>query len=859
MDYRILWIISILFSVQICFGQNSHTISGIVVSGADREPVMAMVIIKEQEKTLGYAEADAAGRFSVTFRSDADFVTLQIRALGYASIEEKVSCFERERVYVLKEEHESLRESVIRSPRIESSGDTVKYNVASFVSKQDIAIEDVLKRMPGISVLESGKILYNGRAVSLTIDGMDMLKSRYALATRNIPHEMIASVEILENDQVIKALQDLVPGDKTTLNLKLKSSARGVWVWPFGIESGWGYPDHFLRDIQASPIYLGQRHQHILTASHNNTGKDLGETMADMSGGSSLSFTNIPSGGPGQLASRRYTFNNDWAVTSNNLFKTSRERTIVANAGYLHERRSRESSLITEWLLPGDSTTLAQEQIGFDRKREQLYGDFSFTRNAPAVYLNGIMKVSAEQDAKTGRVNELAQSLSARQLKLDGNFHAIRRSAETSAYDLSTRLSALHREESFIVKNEPGQTRDQEVLYDNIRFSLFASQYQEMHLKGKWTFSPSAGISYGGDRLVSSLNLPAYQPENGLTYDNNLFLNQFDARISASFRYRAQQTTLYIGLPAGYRFRSLSDINQMTEHRLIVEPSLQIHHRINAETAFEFRYNLTHNDPAVTRLHRGVLMTTYRNYRFYTPDFTSGRNHNFTIQWDYKDVLKMLFLTTNIRYRLLQPRILYGQELDGIISHSISTPTDKMGHSLNGSFDLSKSFYRVDASMKFGIMAGISRQPVFTQGVVSDMLSSSIEPSVSFQISPLKWLSLSESVRCSWVQQRLAEASYSQHVITGQNKTDIEFSFMENLSLVLNGDVYYTTAYDNHFFILADASIHYKIGKSRLSLRWSNIFNTREYACIALTPESSTTTAYSIRPTEITIRWIFTL
>ena len=161
--------------------------------------------------------------------------------------------------------------------------------------------------------------------------------------------------------------------------------------------------------------------------------------------------------------------------------------------------------------------------------------------------------------------------------------------------------------------------------------------------------------------------------------------------------------------------------------------------------------------------------------------------------------------------------------------------------------------------MKFGIMAGISRQPVFTQGVVSDMLSSSIEPSVSFQISPLKWLSLSESVRCSWVQQQLAEASYSQHAITGQNKTDIEFSFMENLSLVLNGDVYYTTAYDNHFFMLADASIHYKIGKSRLSLRWSNIFNTREYACIALTPESSTTTAYPIRPTEVTLRWVFTL
>ena len=77
--------------------------------------------------------------------------------------------------------------------------------------------------MPGIDVEKSGEIKYNGRAINkFYVEGMDMLKGRYGLATNNIAAKDIATVQVLENHQPIKALKHLQISDDVAINLKLK-------------------------------------------------------------------------------------------------------------------------------------------------------------------------------------------------------------------------------------------------------------------------------------------------------------------------------------------------------------------------------------------------------------------------------------------------------------------------------------------------------------------------------------------------------------------------------------------------------------------------------------------------------------
>ena len=150
-----------------------------------------------------------------------------------------------------------LDEVTVTAPKMEMKGDdTVSYNVASFRAQEDLVIEDVLRKLPGITVRDNGQILYKAKPIAgLTIDGMDLLKGRYGIATRNISPDHIASVEILENHQAIKALKDLVPSDKTYINLKLKASSRGVFL--LSAAAGGGYGDRGLWNAEAAPMYFG--------------------------------------------------------------------------------------------------------------------------------------------------------------------------------------------------------------------------------------------------------------------------------------------------------------------------------------------------------------------------------------------------------------------------------------------------------------------------------------------------------------------------------------------------------------------------------------------------------------------------
>lgn len=64
--------------------------------------------------------------------------------------------------FVLEEEVTELKEIVIKNSAITRKGDTINYSVNAFTKQEDRTIADALKNMPGIEVLDDGKILYQG-------------------------------------------------------------------------------------------------------------------------------------------------------------------------------------------------------------------------------------------------------------------------------------------------------------------------------------------------------------------------------------------------------------------------------------------------------------------------------------------------------------------------------------------------------------------------------------------------------------------------------------------------------------------------------------------------------------------------
>lgn len=98
------------------------------------------------------------------------------------------------------------------------------------MDETDRSIGDVLKKLPGVQVLSSGQILYQNKAISkFYVEGLDLLKGKYGIATQNIEAKNVASVQVLENHQPIKALKDMEIPEEAAINLKLKQSALGAF------------------------------------------------------------------------------------------------------------------------------------------------------------------------------------------------------------------------------------------------------------------------------------------------------------------------------------------------------------------------------------------------------------------------------------------------------------------------------------------------------------------------------------------------------------------------------------------------------------------------------------------------------
>lgn len=105
---------------------------------------------------------------------------------------------------------------------------TVNYDVASFTDIRDKKLEDVMKKMPGISVMSwdgSTSYMYNGMFVAkIYVNGMDILEGNYD-PVYNMKPEDVERLEITENHVSIKVMRGMQYSNGAAINVVLKDGA----------------------------------------------------------------------------------------------------------------------------------------------------------------------------------------------------------------------------------------------------------------------------------------------------------------------------------------------------------------------------------------------------------------------------------------------------------------------------------------------------------------------------------------------------------------------------------------------------------------------------------------------------------
>ncbi len=338
-----------------------------------RNKPVSDVIVKlvSGTKTLAFTSTNAKGEYALEVKSmPAGMVTLQFNHISY----------EKESLplpppngggkpivkdMVLTPKSISLKEVTVKPDPLRQRGDTLTYNLASFLKKGDVTLEDGLKNLPGISIADNGAISYMGKDISnFYIGGLDMLGGRYNLATKNIPAEYATQVDIMKRHKHRKIDAD-EESDAVAINIKLSKKAQ---FKPFGQpEFGVGVrEDKVLYAAGATGMMFTDNFQLLASAKYSNSGNFGLYDMVNHAGGDnfgSLATDKLPAWGQAGSSVGESVYRTNGYGSLNAIQKIDSGRLVRVNADYTYERMTSSATSEAYYFAGGDHKSPQTDNI----------------------------------------------------------------------------------------------------------------------------------------------------------------------------------------------------------------------------------------------------------------------------------------------------------------------------------------------------------------------------------------------------------------------------------------------------------------------------------------------------------------
>ncbi|MCJ8291833.1 MAG: TonB-dependent receptor [Crocinitomicaceae bacterium] len=265
-NWKSLLLFASFFVTSFAWSQEMN-VKGTVFDSTGTIPLhnaMAMAVRMKDSVLLGFTRTDENGEFELKgFPADTfaltidhpDFDEKVYYILGHAENKEIVISS-----IIMPMGMQDIEEVVIYAYKdpIYYKGDTLVYVADSFATHEGAVVEDLLKKLPGLTVDKDGKITAQGEQISkVLVDGDEFFGSDPTIATKNLAADGIAEVQIYEKEN-----EDGIGGSDEkikVLDLKLKDSAKKGYFGRITGASDFALtPIGNNNEIGTSPFYEGE-------------------------------------------------------------------------------------------------------------------------------------------------------------------------------------------------------------------------------------------------------------------------------------------------------------------------------------------------------------------------------------------------------------------------------------------------------------------------------------------------------------------------------------------------------------------------------------------------------------------------
>lgn len=210
------------------------SLNGVVRDSLDRSPMYGARVMLTSEADTSRVQGqitDEEGRFAFT-KLRAGAYRLRVTYVGYRPYELRISLPDGPITPLtvdLAPEDVLLNavEITAKTPPITQKGDTVQFNADAFKTQPDATTEDLLRKMPGVSV-EGGQVKAQGERVQrVLVDGQPFFGDDPSAALRNLPAGTVDKVQVFDQQSEQARFTGFDDGNTVkTINVVLKPTYR---------------------------------------------------------------------------------------------------------------------------------------------------------------------------------------------------------------------------------------------------------------------------------------------------------------------------------------------------------------------------------------------------------------------------------------------------------------------------------------------------------------------------------------------------------------------------------------------------------------------------------------------------------
>lgn len=864
---------STTFFAQTIFSGTLLTEKGQPISGGS-------ITITElnSENILNYDISDNKGFFSITVNTKSKELQLNVRSMGFKTVVKIIDNETQTLNFTLEEEVTELKEVIIKPNAITKRGDTLNYSVNAFTKQEDRTIADVLKNMPGIEVLDDGKILYQSKPINkYYIEGLDLLEGKYNLANSNLPHKEVTKVQVLENHQPIRVLDSLVYSDQAAINIKLKNS----YTFTGQAELGSGFSP-LLWDINVTPMLFSKKRQMLSSYQTNNTGNNVAAqlntlTIEDLleqferndekQDWLAIQQIEVPN-----FSEQRWLDNNIHLITTNYLQKLKKDYELRLNISYLNDYQQQNGFTNTQFFTTNDTISL------FENKYNQLYTNtletnLTLQKNTDKNFFKNSLIFQGFWDSERGNIqlnnDNVTQNLSNRYFKLSNDFKTL--------FPLGKQIATL---KSYIGLNRtpqslnvnPGQFNDllndgntYEEVTQNIELNTFYTNNSLGFTKGwkAFSFSPKVGFQFETQRLESEI-LTSNTNQNS-DFENNLEWIRSKLYAQLQTQYKKDKWRLELNTPINVHSYQLEDKplqRSQDLNRITFEPRASITYDLTSFWRLGSSTKLSNQFGTINQVYYNYILQNYRNIQRIDAPLPENQNIGYTVSVGYRNPIKSLFFSLIYDRTKTENNLLYNNqildngatELQAIeqynerLSHNFMTRASKYFSDINTNLTLSANY----SLQKFQQILNTEITDITNQNWrlngkldtdITDWLNTEVESIFQFSNNQIQ----------NQANQTITQQFHTFNINIYPKETQyigLKTEFVKNNLFSENTE---------NFF--ADLVYRYTWKKKNIDFefQFNNIFNAEEYRTINVDNFSYVETNFRLRPRQVLFSVRFSL